>query len=256
MKIYKYDPVTFEFLQESDAKVDPKILGEYLIPSFATIKKNPKVTDNQVAIFDENQDKWIIKEDYRGVDCWYIEDIPEKLIYHADKAEITEIGTLPTNITLLNPEPLYFPFWKDGKWIESKDKALILLCDEVDEIVKERQQLSFEYNGNIFKADEKGIQNTVLRLDATSLPPSGEDMKNIKWKSEDKESDGVNNVYVFFTKEEFKDFSNTFYDISLSLWKVGDDIKNQLKEEYLKPEPISSETIVHRMMSIIDDYKS
>lgn len=248
MKIYNYSPITFELVSEEDATVNPKDINEYLIPSFSTTNKPQKVSDNHISVFDVNQDKWVVEEDYRYTDCWYTEDIPEKNILEGDKAVITEIGPLPSNITLLDPSVVEFPEWKDGEWVESKDKALEYYSTEIDIEVNKRYNLLFEYEGHTYYPDSQGIQSTRLTLESLSESVSG---NVVNWKSYDKEEDGVHNIYVPFTKEGFIKFSDFFYSVQSSIWKTGDEIKKMLKDEYLKPPTAS---VFINMNSIFKKY--
>lgn len=71
MLVYNYDFTTFEYIGSEEASLDPaetKKQGKdvYLIPANATLKKPPKIKENQVAIFNEANGSWKILPDYRG----------------------------------------------------------------------------------------------------------------------------------------------------------------------------------------------
>ena len=72
MKIYFYNPITFEYLYSEDATLDPaewEINHQevYLIPADATTAKPPKTAANQVAVYDVKNGGWNKEPDYRGL---------------------------------------------------------------------------------------------------------------------------------------------------------------------------------------------
>lgn len=69
MQIYLFDEYTKEYLGEQKADKNPKetkIQGVFvpLIPANSTLIKPPTVKEGSVAVFEN--DKWIMKSDYRG----------------------------------------------------------------------------------------------------------------------------------------------------------------------------------------------
>lgn len=121
MIIYNYDSITFEYIGESYASLDPeesKIQGKdiYLIPANATDKKPPKTKSNETCIYNNG---WQIKADYRGQ---YIVDEtmqPEK---------VEKIGNLPDGYIVITEaqaqkiqeDDLYYVI-SDGRLIENPD---------------------------------------------------------------------------------------------------------------------------------------
>jgi hypothetical protein len=100
MKIYNYHPITKEYTGESIADIDPeesklKKKDVFLVPYNATEKQPPAKSKNKVACFEN--DKWIIKPDFRG-----------KTGFHRETREeiiITEIGDLPGYFSETKPLP-------------------------------------------------------------------------------------------------------------------------------------------------------
>lgn len=89
MRIYNYNPFTFEFTTDAEADLNPaatKIEGHdvYMLPANATYDEPPKTNKNQVAVFENNG--WQIKSDFRGMYQVNSDMIPSK---------ITEIGDVP-----------------------------------------------------------------------------------------------------------------------------------------------------------------
>lgn len=88
MQIYNYHSVTKEYLGESTADKSPLEEDIYLIPANATEIKPPEVSENQVAVFkDEN---WTIAADFRG-NTYYDKDTGQPVI-------IDFIGNIPDNL--------------------------------------------------------------------------------------------------------------------------------------------------------------
>ena len=69
MKLYLYDEITKEYVEEVEAYIDPEetiVQGVpiYLHPPFSTDIKPPTLGKNQTCLFEE--ENWVIKSDYRG----------------------------------------------------------------------------------------------------------------------------------------------------------------------------------------------
>ena len=115
MKIYHYRPGTKEFLQASEARIDPLETQNqgtdiYLIPAHATLIVPPRIGENEAAVFDG--ESWEIVPDHRGAE-YYLEN--------GQRIEIAELGeTIPGNALLEPPEP---PPPTESELIELKIQA-------------------------------------------------------------------------------------------------------------------------------------
>lgn len=69
MKIYNYDPITYEFLSSEDGILDPidKLL---MLPAYATSIKPLEKTQNKAICFNEADQVWYKITDNRNVDKW------------------------------------------------------------------------------------------------------------------------------------------------------------------------------------------
>jgi hypothetical protein len=146
MKIYHYDPITFEFLGEDVAYPDPLDIGKFLIPAHATTIEPPNTEENKVAIF--NGKLWNVVPDYRGT-TYYLTTDGRKVI-------IDTIGSISQLLTDKAPpdEPYV---WNGNSWdIKSpvEDKAIVAInvsvekmqTDEaVPDIIKESLSLMWKY---------------------------------------------------------------------------------------------------------------
>jgi len=116
MKNYNYHPVTHEFINATDARLDPlesKIQGQsvYLLPSNATRGAPPEVGEKEIAVFVNG--KWEIKPDHRGT-TYYDTQTGEPII-------IDTIGEI--NETLADTPPSSaFDEWDGEKWVKSLSK--------------------------------------------------------------------------------------------------------------------------------------
>lgn len=74
MKIYNYNPKTFEYMNQEEADVSPLEPGVFLIPANATSKKPPKVSESEVAVWDGR--KWVKK----NIDGFDLEGVKTQLL--------------------------------------------------------------------------------------------------------------------------------------------------------------------------------
>lgn len=97
MIIFNYHSTTGEFVQQSMADPDQFDPGSFLIPAFATTIAPPETGENEIAVFDETENKWATTSDYRGTQYW----LPD-----GTEHEITEIGkTVPDGALSEPPAP-------------------------------------------------------------------------------------------------------------------------------------------------------
>jgi hypothetical protein len=72
MKYYSLDPITKEYTGFNEvAQIDPKeseLAGEdvYLCPAHATLVQPPETGANEVAVWDDELERWNVLEDFRG----------------------------------------------------------------------------------------------------------------------------------------------------------------------------------------------
>lgn len=106
-KVYLFNEKTGEFAGEFDAQrspLDPEVRDDennviseqkYLIPTFSTEKKVPKLKVNEAAFFVREVGEWVVKADFRG-----------KVAFDKDtgvETLITDPGDLPANTSLELP---------------------------------------------------------------------------------------------------------------------------------------------------------
>jgi hypothetical protein len=132
MKYYSLDPITKEYTGFNEvAQIDPKeseLAGEdvYLCPAHATLVQPPETGANEVAVWDDELERWNVLEDFRGQKYWNRQ---------ADEFEITEIGeTVPTGPDFtLEPPPEYpdmvQPKLHYNEWVEG---AIVFMNERGD----------------------------------------------------------------------------------------------------------------------------
>jgi hypothetical protein len=113
MKLYKFDPITREYICEINAMENPKLPGRYLAMSYTTMDKIPSLAANEAVFRSTDNSKWQIMEDYRG--CAWKKETKEQV-------EISDLGPLDETLTKL--EPSEFDVWGSNQWI-SDEKALL-----------------------------------------------------------------------------------------------------------------------------------
>ena len=126
-KGYFYDPITGEFIGLTLLDRDPLSNG-FLLPANATLTA-PKIEDGKAAIYDGKNDTWRLIDDYRGVEVYNIDG------GHAYIVE--QIGELPTEVTLIKPEPpagkLIDRFNIDsGEWLYRDDYTGVVVYSTAD----------------------------------------------------------------------------------------------------------------------------
>ncbi len=113
---YNYDPITFEYICATDARIDPlesKVQGKdvYLCPSNATHTEPPLVdVVDKATIYDPKKDSWHMEQDHRGT-----------IVYDADTGDvmkITKIGIVLDDFIIEGPVDMVKPKYIDGEWVE------------------------------------------------------------------------------------------------------------------------------------------
>lgn len=115
--IYIFDIKTKEFTGESKAYRDPEESKKnnretYTCSTNSTFQKPPEIKENEIQVYDFENDSWIIKKDFRG---------KEYYLPNGNKIIITNIDELiPEDAILDAPvDTLIEPVYKDGKWKEN-----------------------------------------------------------------------------------------------------------------------------------------
>lgn len=229
MEIYKYKKETGEFLHSRSARPDPLVKDRFLVPANSTTIEPPAVEQYEVAVFEAG--KWSVKEDHRGREAW------EKQT--AEPVEIADIGPLPDAVTLADPSGVVCPMWDGAGWIGNKADALTEKLSKIDSLVGEFQADLFEFAGHKFYPDERSIEGHFVTLNM--LPADYE----TKWKSADKEPDGVTNIYPTMTNTEFAQFAMTLKLRQKAMWDVGDGHKKQVKIIHNNPEKTAADIANH-----------
>jgi len=137
---------TNEFIGSGDAWIPPHT-G---LPANCTNIKPPETKSGNVAVFDNNKNKWSIVEDHRGVVVFNINTT--EAIY------LTDLGPLPENVTLISPSCEY-PKWNGEEWIQDTDALKNAMQEKAE---SKRQELLTTANETI--ADWR----TELQLDVIS----------------------------------------------------------------------------------------
>lgn len=134
--IYHYDGETGEYLDASEARVDP-IDGNPLVPAHATTDDPPTAGSNQAAVYRNGN--WSLVADYRGTIYW---------TPGGEKHEIDALGvTPPGNAQYTEPGPTLADV-KSGKTAEIKQAYQAALATGVD------------YNGHTFPLTDT-IRNSI-----------------------------------------------------------------------------------------------
>lgn len=121
MEIYNYNSSTFEYTGASLADECQIVPGDYLIPAYATIKAPPVVGENEICVFDEHNQEWIVAADYRG------QHVPNPYV-EGDYTVITKIDVRPEDIGFEEPD--------EQTVEEQRIHAYPLIGDQLDAIMK------------------------------------------------------------------------------------------------------------------------
>ena len=147
---YIYDPITFEYINESKAFLSPLEKDTYILPAHATYQKPPIINDNEVAIYETGS--WVIKSDYRGK---YEIDLNSYEIN-----TINYIGDIEFNHQIIS-EDLYFDFLKNPNKYEVVDGCFQDISETEfyqAKIITERQQ---QFNKDFFNTSLGYIRRKV-----------------------------------------------------------------------------------------------
>jgi hypothetical protein len=144
---YSYNQNTFEYIGKNTAYLDPeetRISGYdvYTLPAFASFEEPPKISDNQVIIYDKENFTWKIEPDYRGMYQVNEDMEPEEVKNYGELPEgyipITEAQALK-----IEEDPLYYVI----------DNNKLVINPEYNEIRLEQSRQA-KYAENDQKASE------------------------------------------------------------------------------------------------------
>lgn len=127
IKIFNLRADTNEFIGAGDAYIPPHT-G---LPANCTIVLPPAIPSGHVAIFDDKEQTWTIKEDHR-----------DETVYSTMTGEaifISDIGELPENTVSIAPSGQYEK-WDGQAWV--KDEEAENNAKQADAALKQRQLIS------------------------------------------------------------------------------------------------------------------
>lgn len=146
MYIYNYHPETGEYINSESASLDPVATERegqevYYAPAYATFKKPPSTPKYKVAIFDEESDIWLTRDDYRGsyacnsnLDIIYIEQIgplPDGYIAITE-GEARKIAEDPLYYIVEDGELIINPNYEEEKEAQERERISRLAITKYD----------------------------------------------------------------------------------------------------------------------------
>ncbi|EFA9325968.1 TPA: hypothetical protein JLJ58_003452 [Escherichia coli] len=132
IKIYNLLSGTNEFIGEGDAYIPPHT-G---LPANSTDIAPPDIPAGFVAVFNSDESSWHLVEDHRG-----------KTVYDVasgDALFISELGSLPENVTWLSPEG-EFQKWNGTAWVKDTEAEKLFRIREAEETKNSLMQVASEH---------------------------------------------------------------------------------------------------------------
>lgn len=117
--VYNLLADTREFIGKEDAFI-PAFTG---LPANCTMVKPPETEKGVIAVFDEEKQEWLIKEDHRGEVVFSTQT--------GTSISITEIGSYPPETTIIAPENIWQK-WNGKAWVTDKDAERAALVVEAE----------------------------------------------------------------------------------------------------------------------------
>lgn len=158
MKVYNYHPVTKEFLNESEAQLNPVTKEDYIIPANATEIKPLKNKKGFTICFAGN--KWEYKEDHRG-EIWYY--IPENI-----QKEIDFIGEIPNTYCSLDskranpPEGNYWQYDSNlDEWVANVPLYKLFVFDSFPSYWDLKQNMPYEFEGYFYLPSWRDLYTSI-----------------------------------------------------------------------------------------------
>ncbi|WP_449261016.1 tail fiber assembly protein [Escherichia coli] len=131
IKIYNLLAGTNEFIGEGDAYIPPHT-G---LPANSTYIAPPDIPAGFVAVFNSDEASWHLVEDHRG-----------KTVYDVasgDALFISELGSLPENVTWLSPEG-EFQKWNGTAWVKDAEAEKLFRIREAEETKNSLMQAAWK----------------------------------------------------------------------------------------------------------------
>lgn len=179
MNIYNYHPVTGEFLNESEARVDPLDPENHLIPADATTENPPTGGQDETPVFDGGT--WILTPDHRGKIC-YVKDTREAVV-------LDDLGDIPATLTKLVPTD--FSEWDGGQWVIDKPAAVAAKTNICNNEAERRISLIMPDWMNRRHREQKDLV-TKGKRPSTKLPEAEYELKQEQCDAVRDASDTIN----------------------------------------------------------------
>lgn len=158
--IYNYSTLDRSFTVESEAPSDPVTPNRFLIPMGATDIKPPAFAENEVPVYDEKNQEWVVVSDYRNTAIYSKED-GSSILW-------AQVGPLPKGYTSKpKTDPTFSWDSTKKKWTPDEEaKKISKLNLFLEEYVTKKAQ-DVEYNGSTFRLHNllAEINNALLVYD-------------------------------------------------------------------------------------------
>lgn len=131
MKIYNYDPETFELISEGLADINPLSPNEFILPQFSTSIAPPEIDEHQIPVFINLE--WVLIDDYRGEKVYDKQSLEE--------FTIKTLGKIPDEFTSIEPPNSYCEWdYVQNAWVENTEKHLAFKVNELIFNIRDRAQ--------------------------------------------------------------------------------------------------------------------
>lgn len=157
MKIYNYNPVTYEYIGEQNADLDPQETKEqgkdiYLIPANATAKKPPVHKEDKARVWQDGG--WVYVADYR-LNYYKV----DSSLFVSD---ITELGELEEGYILVTKEL--------GELVKANPDDYVIDNNEVRAKTEEEKQAEAdaEFNKQFFNTSLGYVRRKVTMKDGST----------------------------------------------------------------------------------------
>ncbi len=128
--IYHFDPITCEYLGQSEADESPLEPGVLLLPAHVTRHAPPPTGERETAVFDAEANAWLVMPDYRAIDLYSVHD--------GSPVAVADLGPQPPDTTD-HPRPTPFHEWNGFLWTPNLER---IKADKWESIKAERDRRS------------------------------------------------------------------------------------------------------------------